>query len=154
MMSRPQGHSPTRRIKSKNNSSDPIGNQTPNLSASSTVPQPTAPPCTRSPVGGQGIFFSPKIHPDQPWGPLYLLQEGSLWGKPVGMWRWPPTPNLMLGLCIMACYRENITFSSSNFQHCVSNLLVNGETHPPSRGVDERSRASHNSINRSHLYNY
>jgi hypothetical protein len=154
MMNRPQGNSAAIRIKSINNSNDPIDNRTPKLPASSPVPQPTAPPCTPILLGGQGIFFSPKSIQTSPGAYLVSSKRALCGGKASGVWRWPPTPNLALGLCFMACYRENVTFYSSSYHHSFSNLLVNGETHQPSRDIDEWSRAPHNSIIRSHLYNY
>ena len=47
-LSRPQGHNAARRNKSLKNSSDPIGNLTHDLPAFSAVPQPTAPPRTKT----------------------------------------------------------------------------------------------------------
>jgi hypothetical protein len=56
-LSRPQGHTSARGIKSLKNSSDPIGNRTRDLPACSAVPQPTAPPRTPISTFVDNIFY-------------------------------------------------------------------------------------------------
>ena len=58
-LSQPQAHTATGRIMSMKNSNDTIWNRTRDLPACSSVPQPTAPPCTLSlRVGTKVTYFS------------------------------------------------------------------------------------------------
>lgn len=154
-MSRPQGHSATRRIKSQwIIPMTPLAIEPPTFRLPTQYLNQLYHPVPWSPVGGQGIFSSPESIRTSPRAHLASSKEALSGWKAIGAWHWPPSPSLAPGLCFMACYREKVTFYSSSFQHCVSNLLVSGETQPPSHGIDERSRIPHDSIIRSHLYNY
>jgi len=74
-LSQPQGHGAARRIMSKKNSIDTIGNQTRDLPACSAVPQPTAPP--RAPANENTDF---KLHNIMMWT-HFQLHIPSVWAS-------------------------------------------------------------------------
>ena len=148
---------------SMKNSSDTIGNRTRDLPACSTVPQPTAPPCTPSsmlhtynnhrPMLGHSLLIWTNFSYEPPWfstlhhvNPLIRLYDG-----PHLIWRWLLNTTeltgrpwcLSSGLDVGVSMRSGKAFTVNNFKKCFS-----------AGTAFIRNRSHHTNTQHLHIWSY